>query len=293
MIVGIIDLGSNTFHLVIYQKSKLNLELIFRCRKYVYLSEGGKGKITDSAMIRGLAALREFAKALQQYEVNEILCVGTAMLRTASNASEFCTLVKSKLDWDVEIISGEKEAELIYSGITLDKFPKDNNLIMDIGGGSVEFISESKGDFVKSFSYEIGISYLRKYFSFSDPITKKEIIELEKYLDQQLTKLNLHLTELKPINLIGAAGPFEILESAYPMLGKKFSVAEFDFICSEILSTDLKSRLELPYMPKQRADLSKEAMLLVSYILNKYPSIVQVYSSDMTLKEGLARQYLG
>ena len=142
MRVAVIDLGTNTFHLLIADiKNKGQFETLKRIRKYVYIGEEGVSILGDKPLQRAFETLTHFKQTSTEFEVDEIIAFGTAALRTASNSNDFISKVRDEIGIEIQLISGEKEADLIYLG-TKKAIPptSENFLIMDIGGGSVEFI---------------------------------------------------------------------------------------------------------------------------------------------------------
>jgi len=141
--IGAIDAGTNTFHFLIvsWDTQTHQFEEIIRKRFFVKLGAKDLYRIDDEAYSRGLNAMRDFAKLLQKHHVEEVKACGTSAIRNADNADQFIIDVASQTGINIQKISGDKEAELILKGTKLS-IPFDDQpvLIMDVGGGSVEFI---------------------------------------------------------------------------------------------------------------------------------------------------------
>ena len=139
MKTAIIDLGTNTFNLLIVEGD----QTLFKTKIAVKLGEGGitNNFIAEEPYRRGLAALKKHIETIKHYKVERTLAFATSAIRSATNGAVFVKEVKKKLGLNIEVIDGNKEAELIYLGVqqALD-LGQENNLIMDIGGGSTEFI---------------------------------------------------------------------------------------------------------------------------------------------------------
>ena len=141
---AVIDIGTNTFHLLIAEiKENQEIKVIFKKTIPVKLGEGGveKGLIAEAAYQRGIDALIDFRKDLNQYQIKNIKATATAAVRDAANGKDFIDEALAKADIKITIIDGLKEAEYIYLGAKASGvLDQENVLIMDIGGGSVEFI---------------------------------------------------------------------------------------------------------------------------------------------------------
>jgi exopolyphosphatase/guanosine-5'-triphosphate,3'-diphosphate pyrophosphatase len=136
-----LDLGSNSFHMLIAEKSGDGFRVIERFSEKVQLGEGvaTTGKVCEIARARAVVCLADFREAINRYPVTAIAAVGTKTFRTASNIGPLVRDAE-QLGFNIEIISGEREAQLIYSGVA-SNLPDDNKqrLVIDIGGGSTEF----------------------------------------------------------------------------------------------------------------------------------------------------------
>lgn len=138
-----IDLGSNSFHMIVVQQQNGQLQIIDRVKEMVRLGGGldSKNNLTAEAMDRAIATLERFRQRLQDIPPHAIRCVGTKTLRTARNAEAFMQRAQQALDHEIEIISGFEEARLVYQGVTHAIESEDQPLlVMDIGGRSTELI---------------------------------------------------------------------------------------------------------------------------------------------------------
>lgn len=290
--VAIIDLGSNTFHLLICQISRGSFHEKFRKRIFVGLAEGGIEKIKTSALVRARKAFEEYQDILTKHDIQDLKILGTAALRSATNASEVNNMVQSIFGKPIEIINGEREAELIYKGVSqIIDTKKGVHLIMDIGGGSTEFIIVENGKSVWAHSFNIGVAVLHEMFHKSDPISKTEINKLNQFLNTTLSPLKLELEYYTVQKLIGASGSFEIIVA---MNGKKmsssnvhsFDLDAFSVLEHEVVSSDYDTRANLKGMPKSRVKLIVVAFLLMKHIINLI-NPRQIVVSPYALKEGV------
>ena len=163
-----IDLGSNSFHLLIARANEQGIEPFDRYGSKVQLAEGlvDSGRLTAAAMQRGYECLEELRDHLNWFDVREVRAVGTHALRVASNASQFVRDAEKILKVPIEVLSGEMEAKLIYEGLHAGQQLQGSVLVIDIGGGSTEFALGESDQLNLTFSEEMGCVTLRdQYFA--------------------------------------------------------------------------------------------------------------------------------
>ncbi len=297
--LAVIDLGTNTFHLLIVRSNPGHalFEELYRERVFVKLAEEGIKKIGDTPFKRGLNALKKFKTILDQYQVEKITAFGTAGLRTAGNGPEFVKKVVDETGIQIQLISGEREAELIYKGVKQAvKLGDSKALIMDIGGGSVEFIFAEQDGVKWAQSFPIGVAVLYNNFHRHDPISNEEIEVLYTYFEQALAPMLKQLAKYDPKVLIGASGTFDILENV--LCPKKetsvhgiIDINKFDPFFQKLLASTLNERLAMPEIPKDRAEMIIVALLLIDFILKK-ASIESISVSAYAMKEGMLRELM-
>lgn len=292
--IAVIDLGSNTFHLLIseYNPETKAFTEVFRKRCFVYLAKEGLNFIGPDSFNAGIQALVDLKEYIKEYKVNKVIAVGTAALRTAKNSQAFISEVKLKTGINVEVISGKSEAEYIFKGLSLSKLPSGRKgVMMDIGGGSVEFIFYRNGEIENTASINVGISHLRSLYNYDSNYTITEKEEVSKFLQTELTDVLEYSTDFQPQILVGSSGSYEIIESMLQQKpraeGNTFSRITTLEICTKILALDLSERKALKGMPEARADLSKESMLLIDFIIKAIPSIKTLLVSPYSMKEGI------
>lgn len=290
---GVIDLGTNTFHLLIVDVNKKGESTeLFRERIFVKLAEDGIGKIGDKAYLRGINALSHFQKILLQHQVKNINAFGTAALRTASNGKEFISDAKSKSGISIQLIPGTEEARLIHVGVNQAvELGNEKGLIMDIGGGSVEFIIADKNQVFWAESFPIGVAVLYNNFHQEEPISDKEIKTLNLYIEQTLQPLFEVLKNHKIKYLVGASGTFDVLEKILPnaqktTLSATIDVENFYPVYQKILTMNMEERRAEEDIPLTRADMIVVALILIDFML-KNVAIEKILVSAYAMKEGI------
>ncbi|GJM62032.1 MULTISPECIES: hypothetical protein [Persicobacter] len=304
--IAILDLGTNTFHLLVVDPAKDTFEVIYREKIAVGLGRGGinEGYITAEAQKRALNAMIRFRRIIKKLKVEHIHATGTSALRCAKNSLEFIELVKEKTGIEIQIIDGDQEAEYIYHGVkTAVKMKFFPSLIIDIGGGSVEFIIADKEGIHWKQSFEIGGQRLLDRFHQIDPIPEEKIEELNDYLDHTLIDLKLACEKFKPVEIIGCSGTFDSLVEIYhetdeyehAITGfrteRTLPLMSYLAIHKLLVGRNRDERLLVPGMVPLRADMIVVSSLLVKYILQEY-HIKNIRVSSYALKEGLLTQIL-
>lgn len=302
--LAVIDLGTNTFHLLIVEKKNNRPVTLHQERIAAKLGAGGinQNVITEAGIVRALNALTEFKMKMDSFSANQIFCFGTSAIRSANNKSELVERIKSKTGIEVKIISGDEEAELIYKGVsTAIKLDKEPSLIVDIGGGSVEFIIADENGILWKQSLEIGGQRLIEKFKPHDPITSEEINSLEAYFREQLTGLAEQLTIHKPICLVGSSGSFDTLSEIYcaneelPYNPESpetlFSIGAFYSIHQLLVTKNRDERMQIPGMIELRVDLIVVGSCLIKFLLDSY-DFQSVRVSTYSLKEGVLQSII-
>ncbi len=295
---AVIDLGTNTFHLLIVEKDPTTVfKELFRKRIFIKLAENGIEKIGDAPFERGIKALKQFKEIIDSYQVSNVKSFGTAGLRTASNGPDFIQRTFEETGIEVQLIPGEREAHLIYKGVSQAVDLKENTaLIMDIGGGSVEFILADNIGVKWAQSFPVGAAVLFNNFHQNDPISSQEVTTLLDYLNQTLNPLKTQLKKYTPAILIGASGTFDVLEAL--LCPKKLTavhgivrVENFQPLYEQLLKTNLQERLDMPGIPDSRAEMIIVALILIQFILDQAP-IHTISVSAYAMKEGMLSELI-
>ncbi|MFT7281928.1 MAG: exopolyphosphatase/guanosine-5'-triphosphate,3'-diphosphate pyrophosphatase, partial [Cyclobacteriaceae bacterium] len=218
MKAAVIDMGTNTFHLMIVEINGGDFTVLYKEKAAVRLGKGGinKGLITEDAWERALSTLIRFTEVIESHEVTEIFATATSAVRNAGNGQKLVDTIKATTGIDTRIISGLEEASYIYYGVqkALD-IGDEPALIMDIGGGSIEFIIANMNEVYWLESFEIGGQRMMEIHHQNDPITDNEIKNLEEYLSSNLIRLFEAVEKFKPTTLIGSSGTFDTLSEIY------------------------------------------------------------------------------
>ena len=293
---AVLDLGTNTFHLLIAEQNAVGQwQTLVREKRYVKLAEEGIERIGAAPFARGLAALQSFKIHLDQFAVppSAMRAFGTAALRTADNAPEFLDQVFALTGIRPESIPGDREAALIYLGVRQAvPFPDNRVLIMDIGGGSVEFIIADRTQVRWQQSFPLGVAVLYREFHHEDPISTPEINRLEAFLEEALADLWQAIEEFPVPTLVGASGTFDVIDlfvldpATKAELYGYIELSAFEPLYNVLVNSTLEERRALPKLPEERVEMVVVAMILIRKVLDR-AGIREIYTSAYALKEGM------
>ena len=297
--IAILDLGTNTFHLLIAEKQAKNWIIFYRDRQAVKLGQGGinQSRILPDAANRAVKALLYFKSIIIEKQVNRVFAFGTSAIRTAENRNDFIRLIKKETGIEISVLSGEQEAEFIFYGVRKAlQITNEKALIIDIGGGSVEFIISGKGGMLWRRSLEIGAQRLMEKFHHHDPILPEEIDQLDAYLSLQRQPVMNALQLFKPELLAGSSGTFDTLSEIYCLKNNiqfppespetPLTLEGFDEICQELIRKSRSERLAIPGMIEMRVDMIVVACCLIRF-LNFHYDFSAIRVSAYSMKEGI------
>lgn len=295
---AVIDMGTNTFHLLLVELDGVSFKTIYKEKIPVKLGKGGinQNHITEDAKKRAFHTLLHFKNLIEGENIPQTFAFATSAVRNAENGQDFVQEVKEKIGINIRVLSGEEEAQMIYDGIRLSgSLNGQTELMMDIGGGSVEFIIGNSEQSLWKQSFEIGGQRLLELFHYHDPILPEEVARLKAYLEEKLQPLLEAIKTYKPTGLVGASGTFDTLTDIYfeSMLQCKLTgrhafelpVEKYDAIHRMILSKNKEERLLIPGMIPMRVDMIVVASTLIEFIL-RFIKVDFITCSHYALKEG-------
>lgn len=274
-----IDLGTQTFRICLGKFIENEVYFILRKRENVRLGEGLiDGNLSQEVIEKGLETLGEFKKLLEKYEVYKYRAVGTAIFRLAKNSQEFIQKAKT-LGIDIEVITPEEEANLTLKGVIygLKKLGKslEKLLIVDVGGGSTEFIyiEKDKPKWIKSL--EIGAMYLKNLFELRYPLGTKVLKSIKTFIADQLK--DLPLENIENIVITGGTasliGSLDLKLSSYQpdlLHGHIITKEKLEKLIKKLSNSDLDTIAKIKGMEKGREDIALPGILIYEGILNYY-----------------------
>ncbi len=301
---AVIDMGTNTFHLLLVSVNGRRFETLYKEKIPVKIGQGGisQNRILPDAQKRAFHTLAHFQHLIAGEDIRETVIFATSAVRNAANGKDFVREIREKFGLQVEIIDGNREAELIYGGIRLSGcLNTSTSLMMDIGGGSVEFIIGNQHEISWKRSFEIGGQRMLDLFHSHDPILTKEVGRLNDYLHQNLQPLVEAILKFQPQQLIGASGTFDTLSDIYlaktgttknsSPQGQAIPLNAFREILAALVGLNKQERLKIKGMIPMRVDMIVVASCLIQYILT-HLQVEHITCSPYSLKEGAIAELL-
>ncbi len=299
MRVAIVDLGTNTFNLLIADVHGKDFSVVYAGREVVKLGEKSinENKITEAAFKRGIDAFVKHASVIKEKGAVKVKAFATSAIREALNGKNFTTQIKELTGIEVEVIDGNREAELIYLGNRLAvNLREEVHLIMDIGGGSTEFIISDDKNFFWKQSFKLGVARLLEKFNPEDPITENTVSCVNEYLGEVLQPLIAALKNYKVNCLVGSSGGFE---SVVDMIGATFTkehvipakhcyqidLNDYFAISHKTIHSTMLQREGMQGLIPMRRDMIVLTYLLIDFVV-KASGIKQFKVSSYALKEG-------
>lgn len=288
---AVIDLGTNTFNLLVGSVFGDKLEIIYCEKEAVLLGMNGinNGSIAEDAWMRAMQTLFRFKKRCEKQNVEEIIGFGTSALRDAKNGELFVKEVYENIGIRIHIISGSQEAQLIYRGVRWLFDFKQAATIMDIGGGSTEFIAANAGGIVDAQSFDIGVSRLYQNLNKRNNLTANDFKFINEYLEARTGRF---FEEDRSTLLIGASGSFETF---YEMIFQKKFTAEEKMVTLPLLplldqlnwviDSRYEDRINHKWIVPMRKKMIPIAAFKIKWIIQKL-NADRVLLSPYSLKEG-------
>ncbi len=296
--VALIDCGTNTFHLMLAEVRGSEASILHAEKTTVKIGEGGieNRTITEEAAKRAVHCISNYADRIRNEGIKEVFAFATSAFRNAANGEVLRDRIYEETGIRISIIQGDEEAGLICDGVRYAlEIGEDPALIMDIGGGSVEFIIASQEDIHWKQSFEIGAQRLMDRYFTSDPIAPESVIRLQLDLAETLEPLTKAIRKFKPDIMIGASGTFDTLSAMQAYQENKLpdtstleiplTINGYYRIHELLLNSDHDERLALPGMVAMRVDMIVVASCLIDFVL-KMSGIKKIRVSQYALKEG-------
>ena len=287
---AVIDIGSNSARLVIYQESnKYDFHLICEQKSKVRIGEGAylaNGYLQPIGINRAYLALKEFISTTKHYPVSKIICVATSALRDAPNGKEFTQWIKKELDLDIEIIDGKKEA--LLGAIAVQHFLQiEDGITIDIGGGSSDLALIKDSKIIDTYSLNIGTVRLKELFFDNS----KSIEEATTFIKEELKLLPSHFKTKKAIGIGGTArtltkGIIKLTKSPIKETHAfSYRIKEYKEYFENISKAEI-NRLNSLHLQKGRFDTIREGTLIWQNIL-KHIEALEVITSSVGVREGV------
>ena len=301
--VCIIDLGTNSFHAIIVDAYPNGaFEVVDRMKEMVRLGRTGLegGRLPEEAMERGVNALRRIWMLSRGWDVQEYLAYATSAIREAENGGSFIRRVRNELGLQIRPISGEHEARIIYEGVERAVDMPEPTLIVDIGGGSVEFIVHTADGAVYATSCKVGAARMTERFISTDPISEEEEAALRAHLKDACAPVLEAAAEHGVRAIVGSSGTAESLarvgvnqhgDPKESIFQQTLSAGNLRQSLAHIIAADEKKRRSMGGVGPRRADQIVAGALLIDVLIEQLP-VEQVRVSSHALREGMVVHYI-
>lgn len=294
---AILDLGTNTFNLLVRSADGA---LVFSDKVAVRLGAGGlrDGVITPEAAQRAVEAVAQHVRSARAYGAARSFAFATSAMRSTANGAELAARIERETGQPVNVIDGDQEAAFIAAGVG-QAWPElsERHLIMDIGGGSTEFIVREAGQNLWAASFALGVTRLNEHFLPNDPPNPQQWAEIDAHMATELAPLWRALEAYPCDLLVGSSGSFDTLYNVMAHrdgrpeleLGQaraEFDLRQWDATSKAVQSATTEARLLMPGMLAMRAEtlhLSARQIDLVLARLNARRMLLSGYA----LKEGV------
>lgn len=305
MTYAAIDIGTNTFRLLIADVSekKDNRQISFREmhseRVITRLGEGvsRNGLLKKKAIERGIRALEQFRRLIDEHRAEKVLAIATSALRKAGNSGEFITRVKDNTGIEIEVINGEKEAELTAAGMLIGMEKPASSLMIDIGGGSTELIFSGSDVPMKIQSLDLGVVYLAEKYMKNDPPSENDLEMLGMEITDKLESIsNIFRPLITPETLLmGTAGTITALAAALQQLGRyehdkvhryRMKLPEIQRIYSVMTNITAAERSKLLPFEPSRLDIIVPGTLILLKLMPGF-GFAEMLVSNYGLREGI------
>jgi len=298
-----IDVGSNSIHMIVAQADADGaVTTLWRLKEPVGLGRMSfpSKKLTTEAMDRAVEVLARFRQAARQRQAEKIIAVATSAIREAENGGDLIERIRRELGMHVRVVGAREEARLIYlavrQAIALHDKP---HLMIDIGGGSVEFVvgDESRTQLLES--RKLGAARMTAQFVKSDPIDESDLAKLRKHYDKELALLCENIRAARPVRVIGTSGTLENLAAMCGSeqiqngdgMTRAIERKKFEKMLANLLESKSKDRSRMTGLDEQRRDQITAGAVLVGELFSRL-DIKRIEICPMALREGILLDYL-
>jgi len=295
--IAVIDLGTNTCNLLIAEYQGKNYQILYQGKEVVKLGKNGidKNQLAEDGLERAILAIRKHQEQIGKFDVSEVVIIATSAIRDATNKDWFQQQIKANTGLDLQIISGEKEAQLIFNGVKL-AFGEidDHSLILDIGGGSNEFILTQNNRPIWKQSFPLGMARIIEQIPPSDPITPEEIEQINDWFNSRMEPLWTRLQNIQIPLLIGCSGAFDtladIIDQTDPgtktRIKQEIEMDDFNRIYKILIQSTTAERKRMTGMESIRIEMIVPSVLFIKLVIDRL-KIKKICQTDFALREGI------
>lgn len=288
--IAAVDLGSNSFHLVVAREVDGRLQLLHKEKQRVYLASGldSNFNLSDEAIARALDTLSQFATTLHGFPKESVQVVATYTLRNCKNLNYFLAKAKQVFPYPINVISGQEEARLIYQGVANYEHDTHNRLVIDIGGGSTELVIGQHLTHKLLSSRNVGCVTMNKAYFADGKLSAKRFKKAEIKAEQHIESIAASYLKLGWNTVIGTSGTIKTIAAMVAELtaSDEITLAKLEQIKQLFIDAQHINNVTLKSLPEERK-VSISGGLAVLIALFRQLHIAAMRLSDYALREGL------
>lgn len=298
-LIAAVDLGSNSFHLAVARLDHGQIRLVTTLSEKVQLAAGfdEKGRLTEEVQARAMACLSRFAEHLQGVAPSRLRIVATNALRVAKNADAFARKAEKLLNHPVEIIAGREEARLIYLGVSQILASNERRLVVDIGGGSTEFIIGEKSEALVTESLHMGcVAYTTRFFP-DGIISAKALDRAVTAARQEIVGIEAAYRSAGWTQVVGSSGTIKAVQQMQQQLGLASADGHITLkglleLRKQLLKLNHVSEIDLPGLKDDRKSIMPAGLAILLGVFEAFDLHSMEYS-DGALREGVLFDMIG
>jgi exopolyphosphatase/guanosine-5'-triphosphate,3'-diphosphate pyrophosphatase len=298
-VLAAVDLGSNSFHMIVGELRHGQMVVLDRIRETVRLAEGlsSSGELSAPARARAIDCLSRFGQRLREVHAANVRAAGTSTLRRAKEESGFLTEAEAALGHPIEVISGREEARLIYKGVVHSLPPNDGlRLVMDIGGGSTELILGEGAEPKRLESLHLGCVSLTERFFPDGRITTAAFEAARRAARLELRPVKSFFRDSRSVEAIGTSGTILATENVATTLGfidsHTLTGDVLERLIAEVLNFESIADLKLSGLADRRAQVWPGGLAILVELISVL-RVEKLGVSDGALREGLLYDLAG
>ncbi|MGL4861029.1 MAG: exopolyphosphatase [Enterobacteriaceae bacterium] len=289
--IAAIDLGSNSFHMIVARIINGSIQVLSRVKQRVQLAEGldSKNHLSEEAMARGLNCLAMFAERLQGFMPQQVRIVATYTLRESANSPLFLKRAAAIIPYPIEIIAGQEEARLIYMGVAHTHPEKGQKLVIDIGGGSTELVIGNGFNPILAESRRMGCVSFAKHFFPEGQISEARFQQACIAASQKLEGIAWQFRQYGWQIALGASGTIKAACAVLQELGEKedgITPERLQLLISKSLKFKNCRQINLPGLSDDRRDIFAPGLAILRALFDAL-HIKALYLSEGALREGV------
>ncbi len=298
-LLAAVDLGSNSFHMVVARYAMGQLRIVDRIKESVRLAEGldGRGGLSPDVMPRALECLARFGQRLSAIPPHRVRAIATNTVRALNNPRTFLMPAETALGHGIDVVAGREEARLIYLGVANGSPPAEGKrrLVMDIGGGSTEFIIGQGYESIERESLQMGcIATTRRFFA-DGKLSRKRWKDARTEITAEFQQFAKAFRARGWDDAMGSSGTIKVIcEISIAMKITKASITadSLDGIREKLLGFERLEDIRLPGLSAERRPIIAGGLLVLDAAFAEL-GIERMYVSDNALREGVLYDLVG